>query len=71
MILKQVLGTLLELIPVVGDVVDNVKSQDGGVGRFLTPRFLKQMVRVIVVIAAVVFFLKGDISIEQFEEFTK
>lgn len=71
MVLKQILTLIGEITPVVGDVVDNVKDRQGGVGRFFTPRFVKQMTRLIIVAACVYLFIKGDLSPEQFEDFTK
>lgn len=71
MILKQIFTIVGEVTPIIGDVVDNIKSKDGGVGRFFTPRFIKQVTRLIITIACVYLLVKGDISIEQLEEFTK
>lgn len=64
-ILKQ----LAEFIPVVGDVVDNVKSKDGGVGRLLKPRLVKQIIRVLLTLIAFYLLIKGDITPEQVDEF--
>ena len=70
-LILDLVGKLGELTPVVGDVIDNVKSKDGGLGRFFAPRFIKQIIRLIVAIAAVYLVLKGEISIEQLDELTK
>lgn len=71
MILKQILGLIGELTPVVGDVIENVKSQEGGVGRFFTPRFIKQVTRLIIACAAIYLFASGKIGIAELQEFTK
>ena len=71
MVLKTILKFIGEITPVVGDVIDNVKDRQGGVGRFFTPRFVKQMTRLVIVIAALIFFFRGEITVEQLEDLTK
>jgi len=71
MIIKQILGLIGELTPVVGDVIDNVKDKQGGSGRFFTPRFIKQATRLIIACAAIYLFASGKIGIEELESFTK
>ena len=41
--LKILLNIVETLVPVAGELVENVKSKDGGVGRFFAPRFIKQI----------------------------
>ena len=65
LILKQ----LSEFVPIVGDVVDNVKSKDGGVGSLLKPRMVKQIIRLALTLIAFYLLIKGDIAPEQVDEF--
>jgi hypothetical protein len=58
-----------EFLPFVGEFVDNVKSKDGGVGRFFTPRFVKQAIRLILTLIAFYLLIKGQLSPEQVDGF--
>lgn len=64
-----ILKELAQFLPIVGDVVDNVKSKDGGVGRLLKPRLVKQVIRILLTLIAFYLLIKGDITPEQVDEF--
>jgi len=66
--LKVLLNIIETLVPVAGEVVENVKSKDGGVGRFFAPRFVKQMIRLLVAAGAIYMMLSGKIGIEEFKD---
>jgi hypothetical protein len=66
--MKVLLNIIETLIPVAGEVVENVKSKDGGVGRFLAPRFVKQMIRLLVAAGAIYMMLSGKIGIDEFKD---
>ena len=66
--LKILLNIVETLIPVAGEVVENVKSKDGGVGRFFAPRFVKQMIRLLVAAGAIYMMLSGKIGIDEFKD---
>jgi hypothetical protein len=66
--LKVLLNIIETLIPVAGEVVENVKSKDGGVGRFFAPRFVKQMIRLLVAAGAIYMMLSGKIGIDEFKD---
>lgn len=73
-ILRVLLGLvekLSEYTPLIGDVVENVKSKDGGVGRFFAPRFIKQVIRLVLVALGAYLVIKGDITVDELESFTK
>lgn len=68
----KVLSSVAEIfVPLAGDVVENIKSKDGGVGRFLTPKFIKQVIRLLVTIGATYMFVKGDLSAEDLLNITE
>jgi ABC-type protease/lipase transport system fused ATPase/permease subunit len=72
-ILRVLLGLvekLTEYTPLVGDVIENVKSKDGGVGRFFAPRFIKQIIRLVLVALGAYLVIKGDITVDELESFT-
>ena len=71
MILKQILNTIADLTPIVGSIRENVASKDGGVGRFVKPRFVKSCIRLILALAACYMLAKGNISVDDFKELTK
>jgi|TARA_R110002126_G_scaffold62548_2_gene161000 hypothetical protein len=66
--LKVLLNIIETLVPVAGEVVENVKSKDGGVGRFFAPRFVKQMIRLLVAAGAIYMMLSGKIGIDEFKD---
>jgi len=63
--LKVFLNIVETFVPIAGEVVENVKSKDGGVGRFFKARFIKQMIRLLVTAAAIYAFATGKISLEE------
>lgn len=63
--LKVLLNIVETFVPIAGEVVENVKSKDGGVGRFFKARFIKQMIRLLVTAAAIFAFATGKISLEE------
>ena len=63
--LKVLLNIVETFVPIAGEVVENVKSKDGGVGRFFKARFIKQMIRLLVTAAAIYAFFSGKISLEE------
>ena len=63
--LKIFLNIVETFVPIAGEVVENVKSKDGGVGRFFKARFIKQMIRLLVTAAAIFAFATGKISLEE------
>ena len=68
--LKVFLKVVETVVPIGGELVENIKSKEGGVGRFFAPRFIKQMVRLLVA-AAVYDFVTGKISLEEVQETIK
>jgi hypothetical protein len=69
--LKILLNIVETLVPVAGELVENVKSKDGGVGRFFAPRFIKQMIRLLVAAGAIYMMLSGKISLSELEDVVK
>ena len=69
--LKIFLNLVETIVPIGGQLVENIKAKEGGVGRFFAPRFIKQMVRLLVAAAAVYAFVTGKISLEEVEEVVK
>jgi hypothetical protein len=66
--MKVLLNIIETLVPIAGEVVENVKSKDGGVGRFFAPRFVKQMIRLLVAAGAIYMMLSGKIGIDEFKD---
>ena len=69
--LKIFLNIVETTVPIAGELVENIRSKDGSVGRFFAPRFIKQMIRLIVTIAAIYAFVTGKISLEEVQEVVK
>ena len=69
--LKVLLNIVETFVPIAGEVVENVKSKDGGVGRFFKTRFIKQMIRLLVTAAAIFAFATGKISLEEVQNVAK
>ena len=57
--LKIFLNLVETIVPIGGELVENIKAKEGGVGRFFAPRFIKQMVRLLVAAGAVYAFVTG------------
>lgn len=64
--IKAILGFVKELLPIFGDVKDNINDDQGGVGRFFTPRFIKQITRLIIAVVATYLLAKSNISFDEF-----
>jgi len=69
--LKIFLNIVETVVPIGGELVENIKAKEGGIGRFFAPRFIKQMIRLIVTIAAIYAFITGKISLEEVQEVVK
>jgi len=69
--LKIFLNLVETIVPIGGELVENIKAKEGGVGRFFAPRFIKQMIRLLVAAGAVYAFVTGKISLEEVEEVVK
>jgi|TARA_R110000764_G_scaffold132013_1_gene219815 hypothetical protein len=69
--LKIFLNIVETTVPIFGDVVENVRAKEGSVGRFFAPRFIKQMIRLLVMAAAIYAFFSGKISLEELENVAK
>ena len=69
--LKIFLNIVETIVPIGGELVENIKAKEGGIGRFFEPRFIKQMVRLLVAAAAVYAFVTGKISLEEVQEVVK
>ena len=69
--LKVLLNIIETLVPVAGEVVENIKSKDGQVGRFFAPKFIKQMIRLLVAAGAIYMLLSGKINTEELQELVK
>lgn len=69
--LKVFLKIVETIVPIGGELVENFKAKEGGVGRFFAPRFIKQMIRLLVTAGAVYAFVTGKISIEEVQEVVK
>ena len=69
--LKIFLNLVETIVPIGGELVENIKAKEGGAGRFFAPRFIKQMIRLLVAAGAVYAFVTGKISIEEVQEVVK
>ena len=58
--LKIFLNIVETTVPIFGDVVENVRAKEGSVGRFFAPRFIKQMIRLLVMAAAIYAFYASN-----------
>ncbi len=59
-----ILRNLLTAIPFIGDYIDNINSEDGGVGKFFRPAFIKQIIRLLVALGILYLVIKGEATIE-------
>mgnify|MGYP003626852733 FL=1 len=69
--LKIFLNLVETIVPIGGELIENIKAKEGGAGRFFAPRFIKQMIRLLVAAGAVYAFVTGKISIEEVQEVVK
>ena len=72
MIIKGLLNIIETVIPLAGEVVEQVKSPEGGEGRFkLTPRFIKQVIRLLVAGGVMYMVISGKIGLEEAQDIIK
>ena len=72
MIIKGLLNIIETVIPLAGEVVEQVKSTEGGEGKFkLTPRFIKQVIRLLVAGCVMYMFISGKIGLEDAQDIIK
>lgn len=53
----------VENIPIVGDAIEEIKSQDGGTGKFSQVnmiRLIRKVARIVIILAAAYLILKGQ-----------
>ena len=63
----HILKLLGELLPFVGNAIDNVSSQDGGKGVFHSPKFIKSAVRLIIAMAIIWLVSRGQATVEDLD----
>ena len=69
---KVLLNIIESTIPLAGEVIEQVKSPEGGQGKFkLTPRFVKQVIRLVVAIGVIYMAIKGTISLDEAQDIIK
>lgn len=56
-----------ELLPVVGNVIDNIKSSDGGEGKVFTPKLIKSLVRLVGLIAITYLIATGKADVSDLD----
>lgn len=69
--LKTLLNIVETVVPIGGEVVENIRAKEGGINRFFAPRFIKQMIRLLVTGAAIYAFATGKISIDEVQDIAK
>lgn len=65
--LKRIGKGIIKEIPIVGQIQDNIKSDDGGRGKFDWYKLIGSLIPIILLIA----FLAGWISMDQIKELLK
>tara|TARA_R110002020_G_scaffold197064_1_gene398104 strand:- start:1499 stop:1753 length:255 start_codon:yes stop_codon:yes gene_type:complete len=69
---KVLLNIIESTIPLAGEVIEQVKSPEGGQGKFkLTPRFVKQVIRLVVAVGVIYMAIKGTISLDEAQDIIK
>ena len=68
--IKAILKVIEYVVPIGGDIVENIKSEEGGVGRFVKPRFIKSVIKFIVAVGMTYMFITGKISIDELLQIT-
>ncbi|GEM_PF-3296439 len=66
---KSLLKGVTRSIPVVGDVVENITSEDGGKGNVDYRKLATQVIRIITFGVLVWQFVKGNIPLDQILNF--
>jgi len=72
MLLKTIFQTIKSLIPVVGEIQENIKSNTDAspYGHFSKPAFIKQIVRLLIALVAVYLFATGKLSVDEVKDLT-
>jgi hypothetical protein len=69
---KVLLNIIESTIPLAGEVIEQVKSPEGGEGKFkLTPRFVKQIIRLIVAVGVIYMAVTGKIGLDEAQDIIK
>jgi hypothetical protein len=67
----MILSRILRFIPIIGDVKENIKSKDGGVGQLDPSKLVNQAIRLSLFGLMMYLFTKGEIPLAQLLEFAK
>lgn len=69
--LKSLIKHGATLLPVVGDLIDNITSEAGGKGRVDWPRLIKLIIRLIIFLVMVYQLLNGsgEVTIDDLNSF--
>jgi hypothetical protein len=65
---KILRGAVKLLVPGVGDLVENLDSEDGGKGMLDVKKLVYQVTRLVIFAIAVYLFLKGEIGFEDLKD---
>ncbi len=70
-VLGFVLKSGVKKVPIVGDIVENITSKDGGEGQVDYVKLVNQVIRLIVFLILVWQFLEGsgDVTIDQLQNY--
>ena len=68
-VLKTVLKGAVKSVPVLGDVVENVQSQDGGEGKLDWNKLGNQVIRILILIAILLGLLETGKASETLQLF--
>ena len=68
-VLKGLLTGIAKNTPIIGDVVENVVSKDGGPGKIDYRKLVNQLIRLIIFFILVYSFLRGELPLAELLKF--
>ena len=66
--LKKIGQLLFRSVPLVGEIVENLRSKDAGTGKLDWEKIITLVIRLMVLVTALVLLTKGKITFDEFEQ---
>ena len=66
--IKKIGQLLFRSVPLVGEIVENLRSKDAGTGKLDWEKIITLVIRLMLLVTALVLLIKGKITFNEFEQ---
>ena len=66
--LKKIGQLLFRSVPLVGEIVENLRSKDAGTGKLDWEKIITLVIRLMLLVTALIMLIKGKITFNEFEQ---